>query len=250
MLNTIDAISQRLQGSFLDGQSIRQLEIPESNQWAFLLEIAQVNALNAWYLLRSLLKETGRYPVLSEGWGSDDFFSRFYYREEVDGGKLSASAPEAILASAPTADLEAFLVARQASRAEYLEDGIDFSLATVHDRFGSCPDRSQIEALIQDGTIQSHVDLERWLLNWELQNFGEAAIAPPDTRYLDWFEPDSSQIPLLLLPTEYSWECLAYLHWFGACSAGTAVAMGFLKKWQQQYGAELVCQALHNGGMN
>ncbi|MGC8711208.1 MAG: hypothetical protein ACP5RH_02345 [Leptodesmis sp.] len=71
MLNTIDAISQLLQGSFLDGQSIRQREIPESNQWAFLMDVDQVNALNAWYLLRSLLKETRRYPVLSEGWESD-----------------------------------------------------------------------------------------------------------------------------------------------------------------------------------
>jgi hypothetical protein len=155
------------------------------SQWAFLLDVDRDNALNAWFFIRSLLRETGRYPVLSEGWGSDDFFSRFYYREEVDHGKLPNSAPEAILASAPTVDLEAFLASRQASRAESLEDGIDFSLAATHDRFGFCPDRSQIAALINHGTIQSHVELERWLLKWELQNFGEAAIAPSVTRYLD-----------------------------------------------------------------
>ncbi len=142
--------------------------------------------------------------------------------------------------------MESFLASRQASRTEYLEDCIDFSLASTRDHFGSCPDRSQIEALIQNNTVQSYVDLEQWLLNWELQNFGKAAIVASDTRYLDWFEPDSPQAPLLLLPTEHSWECLAYLHWYGACSAGTPIAMGFLKQWHQQYGAELVC---HYGTM-
>lgn len=144
MLNTIDAISQLLQGSFLEGQFVRQLEIPDSNQWAFLLVVDQVNALNAWYLMRSLLRETGRYPVLSEGWGSDDFFSRFYYQEEVASGKLSNSSPEAFIANTSMADLEAFLAARKVSRGEYLENAISFSLASARDRFGSCPQRSQM----------------------------------------------------------------------------------------------------------
>ncbi len=134
MLNIIDAISQLLQGSFLEGQSVRQLEIPDSNQWAFLLAVDPANALNAWYLMRSLLRETGRYPVLSEGWGSDDFFSRFYYQEEVANGKLLSSSPEAIIASTSMADLEAFLAARKASRAEYLENDVSFSLASTRDR--------------------------------------------------------------------------------------------------------------------
>ncbi len=101
---------------------------------AFLLAVDPANALNAWYLMRSLLRETGRYPVLSEGWGSDDFFSRFYYQEEVANGKLLSSSPEAIIASTSMADLEAFLAARKASGAEYLENDVSFSLASARDR--------------------------------------------------------------------------------------------------------------------
>jgi hypothetical protein len=242
MLNTIDAISRLLEGNVLEGQTIHQLEIPESDQFAFLINVDQPDALNAWSVLRSLLSEIGRYPVLTEGWGSDNYFSRFYYLEEVTAGKLPTSSPEAIIASAPTADLAAFLTTRKAARAEELEDALEFSPVGTHDRFGAVPERSQIDALINDGTIQSHVDLEWWLLNWELEHFGaETAIASLYTDYLDWFVPNSPQTPLLLLPTEHSWECLAYLHWYGACSAGTTVAMSFLKQWHQVYGAELVC---------
>jgi hypothetical protein len=51
---------------------------------------------------------------------------------------------------------------------------------------------------------------------------------------------------LLLLPIENGWNSLAYLHWYGACTAGSSVAISFLKKWHQQYNAELVC---HYGTM-
>ena len=72
------------------------------------------------------------------------------------------------------------------------------------------------------------------------------AIAQTDTRHLDWYTPDRQTIPLLLLPTQESWNALAYLHWFGACTVGTPVAMRFLRQWHQKYGAELVC---HYGTM-
>lgn len=102
-----------------------------------------MNALDAWCLIRSLLRETGRYPVLSEGWGSDDCFSWLYDQEEVANVTLSNSSPKAMIASTSMADLEAFLAACKVSRREYLENAISFSLAFVRDRFDSCPERSQ-----------------------------------------------------------------------------------------------------------
>lgn len=245
MLNTREAIANLLQDSFLKTHDIRKLEIDESDQFAFAIQIDRSRALEAWQLMRSRLEQTHRYPVLTEGWGSDDFFSRFYYGEEVSDGKLPSTSPESIIADAAVVDLEAFLAGCKAASRQYLEDSIDYSLAGTREQFSACPDRSQIRALIDNGTIHSEFDFEKWLLNWEVQNYGaDQARTAPDTSYLEWFEPD--QPTLLLLPIDNGWDALAYLHWYGACSAGTPVAIRFLKKWYQQYQAELVC---HYGTM-
>ena len=241
MLNTVEDIAALLQGSFLAEREIQQLEIPESRECAFVISVPPDNALDAWTLMRSHLANTNRYPILTEGWGSDDYFSRFYYKEEADDGMIPGTAPEAIIASISTANLEDFLERREASTREFIEDLIDFSLEGTKERFGSCPDRSQVDRLIDNGTIQSTAALEKWLFDWELLNFRhEDAITASDTSYLDWFEPNSSKVPLVLLPTENSWDALAYMHWFAACTAGTTVAMSFLRMWHQKYQAELV----------
>jgi hypothetical protein len=247
MLNTIEAISNLFQGSVLEGQAIRQLKIDESDESAFEIKVPRANALDAWQLMRSHLKDTKRYPLLTEGWGSDDYFSRFYYQEEANEGKLPSISPREIIASVPMANLEAFLEAKRLVKKEDLEGSIDYSLAEIRERFGGCPDRSQIRMLIDNKTIQSTVDLEKWLFNWEFQHFNyEDVMAASDTRYLDWFEPDGQTAILILLPIENGWDSLAYIHWFGACSVGTPVAISFLKRWNQQYNAELVC---HYGTM-
>lgn len=247
MLNTTQAISELLQGSILEGKEIRQLAIDESSESAFVIEVPRADALNAWNLMRSHLSETGRYPVLTDGWGSDDYFSRFYYGEEEADGKLQGISPQEIIARVPMADVEAFLTTRRITRQEDLNDSIQYSLARTKNRFGECPDESQVRELMASNVIQSTVDLEKWLFDWELQHFNsEEAIAAPDTTYLNWFEPDGQTAVLMLLPTENGWNSLAYLHWFGACSAGTTVAISFLKRWNQRYNAELVC---HYGTM-
>jgi Domain of unknown function (DUF4253) len=247
MLNTIESISNLMRGSFLEGIEIHQLPIDQSDECAFEIGVPRARALDAWLLLRSHLQDTKRYPLITEGWGYSDHFSRFPYELEGQTGKLQGVSPEEIIAIAPTANLEAFLKKEKIASQEYLEDHVNFSLEVTKDRFGRCPDSSQIRALIDNRTIQSSIDLEKWLLDWELQNFKYAdAVAPPDTRYLEWYEPDGETAPLLLLPIENGWDSLAYLHWFGACSAGTTVAISFLKNWYQKYQAELVC---HYGTM-
>lgn len=247
MINTVEALSNLLQGSFLERHAIRQFAIDESDEFAFAIEVPRSHGLDAWHLMRSYLKDTQRYPLLVEGWGADDYFARFYYEEEVNDGKLQGISPKEILATASTADLEAFLETKKDARKEYLEDSIEGSLARTRERFGASPDNFQIKALIDQQMIRSTVELEKWLFNWELQNFSHVNAATAlYTSYLDWFEPDSRTATLLLLPVENGWDSLAYIHWFGACSAGTPVAIGFLKQWHQHYDAELVC---HYGTM-
>ncbi|MFE4105061.1 DUF4253 domain-containing protein [Almyronema epifaneia] len=244
MLNTVDALAALLHGSWLEKHTLTPLTIAESEQIAFALQVEAANALAAWQLLRSHLQQTQRYPILSEGWGSDDFFARFYYQEEVSSGTLQNTSPESILAQVATADTDAFLAARQAASADYLEDAIPSALENTKAYCGTCPTESKIRELIADGTVCTELDLEKWLFNWELQNCEAKALTPLDTCHLDWFTPDNPT--LLLLPIDQGWQSLAYLHWYGACSVGTPIASRFLQKWHQQYHAELVC---HYGTM-
>jgi hypothetical protein len=243
MLNTVESISKLLEGSFLADQELHQLEIDESDQIAFLINVESAKALEAWQLMRSLLGQTKRYPIISYGWASDDFFSRFYYKYEDFDTKIYDTSPESIISQVPMIDLEKFLEIRKIKNSEYLEDENSLSLQETLGQFGDCPNESYIRELIDNDSICSIFDLEKWLFSWELQNFQyDGAIDPLDDSYTDcWFDPGSPKLPLLLLPIDNSWDSLAYLHWYGACSAGSALAIGFLKKWYQQYNAELVC---------
>lgn len=247
MLYTIKKICNLLKGTFLEGSEIRQLKIDESDECAFEVKVPTSSAFDAWQLMRSKLKNMQQYPILTYGWGSDDYFSRFYYREEKNDGKLQGISPREIIADVPTVNLDAFLETKIVARKEFLDDSIAFSLAETKERFGRCPSDSQVRELIRENIIQSTFGLEKWLLEWELQHFNyDDVLATPETKYLDWFEPDNQSAILMILPVDNGWDTLAYIHWYGACSAGTPVAISFLKKWGQQYGAELVC---HYGTM-
>jgi hypothetical protein len=258
VIDTPEAIAKLIEGTCLEGSKILQLQIPESSHSAFALSVKPEAGIAAWNLMRSHLEQTQRYPLLvlswvgnSKNWEQEvienDFFSRFYYQEERFQGKKQDIAPAAILSRVPLADLEDFLERKASLFIENLNNEIDLALAITRERFGTSPERSQIEELTSNNSIKSRVDLEKWLFNWELENFNqEAAIVAPDTRYLEWYEPRGQNLILLLLPTTNGWDSLAYIHWYGACSASSEIAISFLKRWQQRYQAELVC---HYGTM-
>ncbi|MDX2230454.1 MAG: DUF4253 domain-containing protein [Leptolyngbyaceae cyanobacterium bins.349] len=250
MINTLEAMLGLIQDTGLAGQELIQLAIPESNHCAFAIRTRYDQNLEAWTLMRSRLEQTGRYPVLVYSWLSNqnwerevtenDFFSRFYYQEERFQGQSQNTAPEAILARVPQADLATYLANWQAFEADNLDARVGDALAQTAARFGRSPTHSHMQALIQAGTITSLMELEQWLFDWEVQNFKEQQTATPeDLRYLEWFEPRSSKV-LILLPTMHSWGALAYLHWYAACQATSEVAIAFLQRWHQHYGAELV----------
>ncbi len=104
------------------------------------------------------------------------------------------------------------------------------------------PEESQIRELIANGVICSDVDLEKWLLYWELENFNVQDISHTlNDEYFKWEEPYGVEATLLLLPIENGWDSLAYLHWWAACFAGTTACINFLKRWHRKYDAEIVC---------
>lgn len=208
--------------------------------------------------MRSYLEQTQRYPLLvlswvgnSKNWEQEvlenQFFSRFSYQEERFQGEGQDTSPAAILSRVPLANLGNFLERKASLFTESLNNEIDLALAITRERFGASPERSQIEELIRTHRIKTRVELEQWLFNWELDNFNrEAAIVAPDTSYLEWYEPRDQNLILMLLPTTNGWDSLAYIHWYGAYSASSEIAISLLKRWQQRYQAELVC---HYGTM-
>jgi hypothetical protein len=227
--------------------SLRCLSIPTADSVALMLEVDPPQALEVWQQLYAGVSQTQHYPVITENWGAEDFFSRFYYQEEQSQGMLADVSPLSIIAQAGGQSMESYLQARRQAESEYLEEVFADALMLTEQRYGQRPDRSEIKALINQGQIQSRVDLEQWLWQWEQKTFDVSRVVAPDyTGYLDWFSGSSPLTPVLLLPTPNSWDTLAYLHWFGACTCGTPVAICFLEHWHQQYGAELVC---HYGTM-
>ncbi|PZU95838.1 MAG: hypothetical protein DCE90_11845 [Pseudanabaena sp.] len=253
MLNSLSAIQDLLKGTFLKDADMTLLDIPLTESKAIAIAIKLEHSLEAWQLLRELLPQTLRYPLVSTCWGAsrnwvrdvkeEDFFSRFYFAEEYPELDLS---PEAIINRADLfseSDLDNFLNERAQFNTYDLESQIISELENTRLRFGVAPSVTEITERVSSGAISTFVDLERYLFNWELQYQSELPIDLPEERsYLEWYLPVGQTVALLLLPTSYSWEALAYLAWFG----GSKAAIPLLKRWHQIYGAELVC---HYGTM-
>lgn len=254
MLNSLESLRELLSGTFLSEAEITHLDIPLTTDVALAIAVNLGNSLEAWHLLRNLLPQTQRYPVIATCWQGDyggwqktlhdeDFFSRFYFSEEYPDLDLS---PEAIITRAnalTSQDLDLFLHERAQINTYDLEEQIFTELANTRNSVGQSPLESEIQELVRVGQISHIVDLEKYLFNWELQHTPEISIpSNQSTSYLDWYQPTGQTLALLLLPTPYSWETLAYLSWYG----GSKGAIPLLKKWHQLYDAELVC---HYGTM-
>jgi hypothetical protein len=248
MLSSLDELSHLLKSHHIPAEDLEELETGTTSKPAYALAVNPSEEVEVWQLFRSLIQQTRHYPLLVEDWGNDrDFFSPYWYEEEQSAGFISDVTPAAILAAVSQADTDAYLSEQEASRHDDLAEAIDWERERTKMRFGACPTQEDITSLVEQGVIQSTLDLERWLFGWERQTFGDAqALVPLDTSYLNWFEAKTTPSTLLLLPVEDGWNTLAYLHWYGALSGGTPVTIQFLKKWHRDYQAEIVC---HYGTM-
>jgi hypothetical protein len=246
MINTTEGITNLLQGTFLEEKTIQTLSIDQSDEVAFAFEIDSTQSLEAWKLLRSLLDQTNRYPIIVNEQDLSICFSRFPYTNEQRFGKLSNTTPQVgklnhtspqnIIAAVSKVDLAAFFDQREA---EYTK-GYNL-MEDLEEEFGDDPEVAQIQELIENQRIRSKVDLEAWLFKWEFENFQNAhQIRPPVSENNIWYDPNVPTLTILLLPTPNSWESLAYLHWWGGGRSGTTIAMALLKEWWQIYEAELV----------
>lgn len=263
MLETANEISTLLQETFLAQREIVELDVPGGDVKTFAIQIKGGEIVEAWQLLRSYLSVTQRWPVVVATWDGDgqdwstaivdaDFLSRWPFQADSAHQAADYFLPGTIVARSYDVDLDAFLAEqavqqRQLADAHVLKEEIAYEMDNLPGRFDRAPIQAQLMSQVDRGEIQSTLDLETWLLDWEIaQGIG---LEPPqeENGYLSWYEPGPGQsLALLLLPTAHSWEALAYVHWYGAEDIGSETVAAFLDLWHEHYGAELVC---HYGTM-
>lgn len=255
MIRNVDQLEKLLANESLSDLNILPLDIPKNVEKAFAIEVG-TDALQIWTTLRKLVAQTGMWPVLYVFWGNprnsweeyvkaNDIFVRQPFEWESQEDK--DTSPEAIVARAELTSFEGLLESHSNMYSENLREDYVFALQKTKQQFGSSPPAGEIEALIKSEKINNYIELEKWLLDWELRYISdEKSRPPPDTHYIDWYIPLNEPQALILLPTLNCWEALAYIHWHGADTSGTETAIAMLRWWNEKYGAELVA---HYGTM-
>lgn len=258
MIQTSAELSEILRSTILKDSNIASLEIPESQQLAFAIEIPRSKKLDCWHSLHSLIDVTQMYPVLTDfiysktgKWHDrlvkEDFFGRFYYEAEQQAGCFNSVSPESIINAAKNINgIEAIETRIKQSKpiadqtwrkSDWYLDNLD----TTRHNFAISPDPEAAIAALNSGKIITEIDFERWLFDWELDRVPkEQLLETWDLTHLEWYDMTSAKtIPLLLLPTANSWETLAYIY-FLQVIANSAEAIAVLKYWYDRYGAEIV----------
>ena len=264
MIQTPEELSKLLKSTPLENSNIVSLEIPESKDIALAIEIPRKNKFRSWQLMRSLVKVTGRYPILTDiispatgNWEQDvveeDFFSRLDYEEEQKYSYLKNIAPESIIDAAKSIDGEKAIENRIEEHISIAEenwreaDWCIYELEETKRNFSTAPSLQETEAVLNSGKIITKIDFERWLFNWEVENIPRSQLlklpkqvsVKTDCESSFLFEYSSSKTTtLLLLPTTNTWDTLAYIHFYGAINSAEAIAI--LKYWHDLYSAELI----------
>lgn len=256
MIRTTAELSRILAGTALANAESLEIVIPQCGERALALRPPDgVELERAWEICRERVEEIGRWPLGSVCWSAEaeswsdrvreeDFFSRRFYREEA--GASAGLPPEGVVAASLAVDLDAALERRadRAVRGRSFERIVEEELQTLERRVGDAPDGDRILALHRSGEIPGLGALQRWLLTWEATHVRPAwwrRFLPGD-RYLEAFRESDYGDPVLILPPiRTGWESLAYLHFWGAGGLlGSAAAVALLRRWNEQFGAELI----------
>lgn len=250
-----DAFRKLIEGCSISNTDTCLLEIPECNQPAIAVHTTASTLLEDWKTLRGMVDQTGRWPVVTLGWGwgggawkeairNADIFMREPYQSEMYEGNRGGLSPSALVAGSSQVDLEISLAEMGKFHDEPLEEDLDFALEELESVYGKAPKRDEVLAQVDSLAPAARMDVHQYLHQWLLAQGCDPQV---ESGHIDWFQPnDEDTLAIVLLPTKHSYEAPAYLHWFGAESIGTEVVVAMLEKWHERYGAELAC---HYGTM-
>jgi hypothetical protein len=271
-IDTLSEIVALLEGTILATSKAIELPIPQSQSTAFAIEVDADNACAAWDLMRSKIDITGRYPVIVSDYSSSppdweesmwdmNLFGRWSYGEEAS--KEEGIAPQQIVERSKSFDVDGYLAAEDDEfflwqfDEEEIEDILMCSVEKLEERYGKAPKVEEILDALGlanrklgvdiSGEDIHEVKLERWLFEWELANVDDDRATTYQGKIYDrdWFGSGNYDYKinyaLILVPTPHGWETLAYIHWYGSFCVGSDGAIAFLKRWYDNYQAELVC---------
>lgn len=188
------------------------LEVPGGGGPAIALQCPVEELVDRWHTARSLVDETGRWPLAVCCWNNpadwstqvldQDLFMRSEYAGEP--GARADVSPTALVNRSMDADMDVdaalgrWRATLNEAQTDELADLIDYELEVTTKQFGSAPTLEAVLASKPRGIFAA----ERFLLDWELAQFGDAATESRHAQDIDWFMPDADQATsLLLLPT-------------------------------------------------
>ena len=283
MVNLEVEVNQLFSGTILADRKLAKVQILDSDEYAFALEISSAEVEQCWQCAHKLLPKSGRWPVVSTFWGGggdtwqeqvegEEFFSRFFFEEAPNNPDVS---PHSLIDSASDRNVDELVeklveyrncdeldeetiewhlndpksqyksveeIKEKLAEFRNFDKLIENHLSDTKSRYGIAPSAQEAKTGVRNrDELTAEYRLERWLLEWELQQPGDGK---PELAHQEWFTQDPSV--LLLLPTAKSWETLAYINWYGASRPGTEYYIPLLKYWSEKYGAKLVA---HYGTM-
>lgn len=240
----LETLSNALIGTPMEGRDIEACWSNYSVEPLFLIDLEDSG--EEWAILSSLRARTGRYPVLSSGEYVEMQFHDEAPSQPDETGSWAAKTHAKSLLMNDAADNENYVFSP--TRTEDLFGWLDRSLddpvhpfRAILKRFGEAPSIDEVRALRSAGTLKTDADLERWLWAWELERFGDAALAAPDGWYLENYDFKlGDPCVAVLLPTLHPSKALIDMGWSALDGGDDVAKAATLRMWHERWGAELV----------
>jgi len=247
-INTTQELIPLLQNTLLAEAKVISLDIPESSDRAFAIQINSENGMEAWNLMRSLLDITKCYPVIVEGiefpptdcedtMRNGDFFSRWWYEQEVEGMEDQTVGIESVISRSKIFDLDKCIEEDDYYFWEQFEDEereemLMIQIDRIRERYGIAPTLDQLKLIVTGDGEHEDLNLEKWLFEWAIEHnsLEKVTAIAGEIHQGDWFNSYHKHIALILLPTEYGWETLAYIHWYGSNFISSDGAIAFFEE--------------------
>ena len=234
-----------LRETSLSGRDVVEIAV-DPGEVAFAIDVRSEEVEPAWHDARAVAGNVGLWPVAITFWSGsagslaarleeENPFSRFYFEEAPGAADVS---PKALLERASEVDVDAFLRRKSAEVQQWfdLDTAIEEAVVMSERRWGIAPDPEVLRTGLDEGDeIGTAVQLEWRLLEWE---DAHGFVPDVDRARPRWFMPDDAA--LLFLPVRSGWDTLAYLNWFGTSDFGAEHYIALGRRWEEQYGAELV----------
>ena len=166
MINSLDELRLLLVDSTLEDRELITLPVDGIESDILAIEVKPDNAVNSWYVMRSKLEQTGRWPVLVCGWNyfgeisssnwasilkEENLFYRPYFAHEYPDREEIDISPQAMLDRASQLNVEQFFSERAATREDWFDEKMvnqtieDRNRENVLTRFGTAIDLDSVQ---------------------------------------------------------------------------------------------------------